>query len=111
MPSHGRLAADLHEIPEHCRAGDADLSHDDTTPTKNDIVADLDQVIETRTSADHRVSRRPSVDRAVGADLDIIFYYYAPELRDHHWTGSGTGEPKSLLPDPRARINIHPRAQ
>jgi hypothetical protein len=74
-------------------------------------VADLDQVIEPRTSADHRVSRRPSINRTVGADLDIIFYYYAAQLRDRHWTGSGAGEPKSLLPDPRAGINIHARAQ
>jgi hypothetical protein len=78
MPSHGRLAANLHEIPEHCRTGNVNLSHDDTTPTKNSVVADLDQVIETRTGADHCVSRRPSVDRTVGTDLDVIFYYYAP---------------------------------
>ena len=50
MPRHGRLAADLDEILEYRRAGDAYLSDDDAAAADADIVADLHQIIETRAS-------------------------------------------------------------
>jgi hypothetical protein len=73
MPSHRCLTPDADEILEHCRTRNTDLGYDDATPPKYNIVADLQQVIETRTSADHRVVCRSSINRRIGTDLDIIF--------------------------------------
>ena len=57
MPGHGRLPPDADEILKHGRTRNTDLCDDDTTPAEDDIVADLDEVIETRAGADHRVPR------------------------------------------------------
>src|SRR6476620_8970417 len=57
MPSHGRLTPDANEILKHGRTRNTDLRDDNTTPAEDDIVADLDEVIEPRASADHRVPR------------------------------------------------------
>jgi hypothetical protein len=73
MSSHGCLTPDADEILKHCRTRNTDLGYDDATPTKYNIVADLHQVIETRTSTDHCVVSRSSINRRIGTNLDIIF--------------------------------------
>jgi hypothetical protein len=55
MSSHGCLTPDADEILKHCRTRNTDLGNNDATPPKYNIVADLHQVIETRTSTDHYV--------------------------------------------------------
>jgi hypothetical protein len=57
MASHGCLPPDPDEILEHRRTRNTDLRDYDTTPAEDDVVADLHEVIEPRTRADHRVSR------------------------------------------------------
>jgi hypothetical protein len=57
MPVYSRLSADLHKVPKDRRTRNAHLRHDDAAPTEADIMADLDEVIETRASTDHRISR------------------------------------------------------
>jgi len=70
MTRHGRLAADLNEIFDGRRAGDADLRHDHAAWTKADIVADLHQVIDACPSPDHGGSGPSTVYGRVGADGD-----------------------------------------
>jgi len=80
MASHSCLAADADEILKDRRPGNAYLCHNDTAPAKEDVVPDLHQIIETRASADHRVSHRSPVNRRIGANLHIVFQNYPAEL-------------------------------
>ena len=57
MPGHRRLPPDANKILKHGRTRNTNLCDDDTTPTEGNIVADLDEVIETRAGANHCVSR------------------------------------------------------
>ena len=82
MSGHGCLAPDPDVILQHCRAGNTDLGDDDATPTECDVVADLHQVIETRTGTDHRILCRSTIDRRIGTNLDIVFQNHAPKLGD-----------------------------
>src|ERR1700674_5163496 len=78
MASHSCLAADADEILKDRRPGNAYLCHNDTAPAKEDVVPDLHQIIETRASADHRVSHRSPVNRRIGANLHIVFQITRP---------------------------------
>ena len=57
MPSQARLAPHPDEVPKHGRTRNADLRDDDAAPAQHNIVADLNQIIETRSSSDYRVLR------------------------------------------------------
>ena len=63
-------------------------------------MADLHEVIETGASADHRVSRRASINRCIGADFDIVFENDSPKLGDREKSIFDGGESKPFLSDP-----------
>jgi hypothetical protein len=111
VSSHAGLPPDLDEVPKDGRARNTDLGHDDATAAKDDVVSNLHKIIEPRTGADHRVSRRSSIDRGIGANLDIILEDHPAELRSSQEPGLGEGKSKSFLPDPRAGIDINARSQ
>ena len=78
---------------------------------RRDVVPDLHQVVEARAGADHRVLQRATIDRAVGADLDVILQDDPAKLRHAVEASGGDGEAKTLLADARARIDIDPGTQ
>ena len=82
MTRHGRLAADLNEIFDGRRAGDADLRHDHAAWTTADMVADLHQVIDACPSPDHGGSGPSTVYGRDGADFRVIFCDDVTRLRD-----------------------------
>src|SRR5258708_38181402 len=106
MSGHGGLTPDANEILKHCRTGNTNLGYDDATPAEDNIVADLHQIIETRTSTDHRVLCRPSINRSIGANLDIVFKNHPPKLGDSQKSSFDGDESKSFLSDPRPGINV-----
>ena len=55
MPCHRGLPTDLDKILKDSRTRNADLGYDDATSTKDNVVANLHQVIETRSSAYYSV--------------------------------------------------------
>ncbi len=65
------LSPDLDEVLEHGRACDAYLRHDHAASAEPYIVSNLDQIIDPRAGTDHRVARRTSVYRGIGADFHI----------------------------------------
>src|SRR5882672_6381693 len=74
------LASDRHEILEFGAAGDADLGHDDAVPADDHVVADLDQVVDLRPLAHARAAGGGTIDRGVGADLDVVPDHDIPDL-------------------------------
>ena len=74
-------------------------------------MADLDEVIETGAGADHRVSRRSSVNRAVRTHFDVVFKNDSTKLGDGEKSICGGGESKPFLSDPGAGIDVNTRPQ
>ena len=92
------LAADLDEILQNRRTRNAGLGNDDATSAKNNIVSDLHEIIETRTCADHRVLNRSSIDRRIGADLDVVFEDHPAELGSRQEPGLVGPNPNPSCP-------------
>ena len=111
MSSQTGLSPDLDEILKDGGARNSGLSYDNATPAEDNVVSNLHKVIETRTGANHRISRRSSIDRRIGAHLDIIFQNHSTKLGSGQKTFFSQRKSKSFLSDPRARIYVHARAQ
>ncbi len=106
MSGHGCLTADTDEIFKHSRARNTDLGYNDATPAEDDVVADLHQIIETRTGADHCVACRSTINRCIGAHFDIVFEDHSTELGNRQVSSFGGGESKPLLSDPRPGMDM-----
>jgi hypothetical protein len=111
MSIHGGLPPDLDEILKDGRTRNTDLGYDDATSAEDNVVSDLHKIIETRTGADHRILRRPSIDRRIGTDLDIVLENNPTKLGSRQKSGIGGGKSESFLPNPRAGIDVHARSQ
>ena len=68
----------------------------------DDVVRDLDEVIDLRPLADHRVAARAAVDRGVGADLDVVLDDDAADLRHLQVALRAHGEAEAVLADAHA---------
>jgi hypothetical protein len=111
MSIQASLSSDLDEILKDGRTRDAGLADEDATPAENNVVSDLYEIIDARTGADHRVSRRSSINRRIGANLDIVFENHPTKLGPRQEPGFGGDKSKSFLPDPRAGIDVYARSQ
>jgi hypothetical protein len=80
MSIQGGLPPDLDEILKDGRTRNGGLGYDNATPAEDNVVSNLHKVIETRTGADHRISRRSPVNRRIGAHLDIVFQNHSTKL-------------------------------
>ncbi len=74
----------------------------------DDVVADLDQIVDFRALADDRIAVGASVDRRARADLDVVLYDDAPDLRHFEMSARTEGETEPVLSDMNARMNDHP---
>jgi len=88
MSIQGGLSPDLDEILKDSGTSNAGLGYDDATPAEHNVMSDLHHIIETRTGADYRVSHRPSINRRVGTDLDIVFDNHATKVGSRQKPGS-----------------------
>src|SRR5262249_7877861 len=62
----------------------ADLRGDEATLTDRGVVADHHQIVDLRAAADAGDGDRGTVDRGVGADLDLVADLYRPDRGDAH---------------------------
>ena len=67
-----RLAGHDHVVAGRAASGDADLAAEQVVPADLVVVADHDEVVDLRPLADPGRLERGAVDRAVGADLDVV---------------------------------------
>lgn len=87
-------------------------------PTGNDhavasdpnVVGNLDEVVDLRAIPDDRVAAAAAIDRAVGADLDIVADDDIAELRHLQMTVRACDESKAVLSNLRARMDDDPIA-
>jgi hypothetical protein len=103
------LAADHDEVVELGATRDSDLCHDHAATTKGDVVPDLDEIINHRPVADHRIGPGAPVDRRIGADLDIIANENATDSRHLDVARRIGRETEPVLPDADARVDRDPR--
>jgi hypothetical protein len=80
MARHCRLATDLDKILNDRRTGNSHLRHNHTAASKANVMTYLDQVIDPRSGTDDGVAGRSSVDRGVGADLNVVLQDHASKL-------------------------------
>src|SRR5687768_2145048 len=52
--------------------GDADLRNDERVATDRNIMGNMNLVVNFRSFPDHRIARRSTIDRHVGADLHVV---------------------------------------
>src|SRR6185436_7976961 len=76
LPRDDRLVFHLHA------PGDPRLGHDEAPGTDAHVVRDVDQVVDLRSSPDHRVVDAAAVDTGVGADLDVVADQAATHVRN-----------------------------
>src|SRR5215210_4345165 len=98
------------KVAELGAAGNADLAGQDTAAADHDVMPDLDQIIDHCSRADHRVMPGASVDRRVGADIDIIADDDAPELWNLHRAVRIGRETEPGLTDAHAGMQYDPGA-
>lgn len=65
------LASEGDIVAHACAARDTDLCTEDAMPTDGHVVADLNQVVDFRPFLNPSASEAGSIDRGIGADLDI----------------------------------------
>src|SRR5688572_6439792 len=77
-----RLASDDDAVPDTRGAGQADLRHDQAELAHRAIVADLDEVVDLGSRADHRVVDAATIDRGVRTNLHVVVDHAAAHMRD-----------------------------
>ena len=110
MALHGNLAADSDVILDGRGTGNADLGDDDAMPPDHHVVGDLDQVIDLRPLADHRIPARAAVDGGVGADLHVVLDDHSPDLRHLQMPLRSHGEAEAVLADAHTGMEDDPIA-
>src|SRR5215469_16682334 len=111
MSRHCSLTADLNEIVEDRRSRDSDLRDNDATTPQPDIVADLDQVIDAGAGANDGIPRRPSVNRGIRTNFNVVPQHDPPKLRDTQEAGFRNGEAEAFLANPCSGIHVNARAE
>jgi hypothetical protein len=100
MSRHCSLATDLDEILEDRRPGYSDLRHDHTAAPELNIVANLHKIIDACPCTDDRITRRSSVDRAIGTYFHIVLDDDPPKLWDAQKAGLRGGKAEPFLANP-----------
>src|SRR6267143_1718032 len=117
------LARQHHAASEAGAARDAHLGYEDRVLPHLDVVPDLDEIVDLGAAADDRVAEGRAVDRAVGADLDVVLDHHAAHLGNLAVARAVEGEAEAVgaddgarmhedaAPEPRAREQRDVRAQ
>ena len=62
-------------------------------------MADLNLIVKLTASGNHRIFKGPAVNRGIGADFDVVFNRYAPDLRDFDPFASKRRKPEAVGAD------------
>src|SRR5205814_7861914 len=101
-PREAALPSRHNKVAKLRAAGYPDLTGQDATPAKHDIVPDLDQIIDHCARPDHGIAPGATVDCRVGADIDIVADDDPPELGDLNRPFPVWRKTKAGLPDANA---------
>jgi hypothetical protein len=101
-----RLSPHQNVILELGAARNARKADQHATPAQCHVVPDLDQIINLRPGADHRVRPGPTVDGAIGPDLDAVFDDDPAELGHIEIAFRVQREPEPSIADANTRMNL-----
>src|SRR5687768_17263416 len=104
------LPADHATLTDDRAAGDARLPRHDGMCTDMYVVRDVNLVVELHAVADHRVFDRTAIDRRFRADLDVVAYTHAADLRDFYPRAAIGGEAEAVRADDDAGVKNAPLA-
>ncbi len=102
VSSQASLASQQYVILDRRAAPDPDLSHDHAAGADSNVVPDLDQIVDLRSRAHHRVVQHPSVDGGVGTHLHIALDDATADMGNASRSVGGAGESESGASDPRS---------
>ena len=108
MSGEAALASNHDEIVEFRASRDADLTGENAAATENNVVPDLDQVINHRAGTDDRIVPGSTINRGIGADIDIISDQDPPKLRDFYRAFGVRRKPEPGLADSHPRMQHDP---
>src|SRR6516225_8332471 len=108
VSGYANACAQDDEVLQRGAPGNSGLSNQHTVPSNHHIVANLNEIVDLGTFADHGVADRPAVDGGTGADLDVVLNNHAPDLRNLQVTGCPHQKTEPVLADATARMDNHP---
>src|SRR6266446_3692240 len=100
-----RLSCHHYIVAEHGRAGDPDLRDEETVPADPDVMADLHEVVDLRSFADHGLTERGTVDRGSRPHLDVVLNANDTDLRDLVMQAAMRGEAVAVRADDGAAVD------
>src|SRR5262245_14227687 len=95
------------EILQRHAARDSDLRHQHTMPPNGNIVANLHQIIDLGSLADHGVAIGTAVDRAASADFHVVLDDDAADLRHFRMAVPAERIAEAVLAETAAGMNDH----
>src|SRR6185437_2336516 len=110
VPADPGLARDDDSVPDVRRAGDSNLRHQQTQRADPHVVADLNEIVDARSRADHRVVDAAAIDRRVRADFHVVANYTASDVRNLLVPSVSEYVAKPVARDPCSRVDRTPGA-
>ncbi len=111
MSDHAHLSAQHDVMAQRRAARDAALRDQNAVRPDPNVVGEHHQIVDLRALADDGVAQRGAIDRAVGADFDIVFDDDIADLRDFVMHAVAGGVAESIAADDDAGVQNHPLAQ
>jgi hypothetical protein len=99
MIDHAHLSSQRDILAEFGTSGDAGLSGDYRVFSDDNVMRNLHEVIDLCPSTDQGAAECSPVDRAIGADLDIVFDFDNTHLRDFDPLIADSGVAKAVAAD------------
>src|SRR5690606_35443556 len=111
VPADAGLCGHRDVVTDGDGAGQPDLGDEQAVLADLRAVADGDQVAELRAGADDGLAERGAVDRAVGADFDVVADLDDADLRDFDPLAADRGVAEAVLSDHCAGVDGHAVAE
>ncbi len=110
MTADSRLTSDDHAIPDARRARYTYLRHEQAQRPDPNVVADLHEIVDLGSRADHGIVDASAIDRSVRADLHVISNDAPADVRNLLVSAVPEHIAKAVAPDARARVDEAARA-
>ena len=105
VTADANLPSEYHAIADAYRSGDPHLRHEETQLPDMDVVPDVDEVVDLGAIADDGIIDTPTIDGAVGPDLDVVSDETAPDMWNLFMRPITKDVSESIAPDSRPRVH------
>ncbi len=104
MTRHAHLSPEPDPVAKDGAASDTHLGDDVAIPSDMAVMPDVNEVVDLRPCAHDRIAQRPSVDRRIGSDLDIVFKDASADLLEFHRAIGTVRIPKAIRRNARTAV-------